>query len=182
MAQQQQLQQQLLKTIQEQAAPLVFEFGNECSPCGPENPRIRRRQTVFFRPLSPAAASALKHVSFNINPGYCASVRTAQSAAAGRYQRYELCRSMTRSFPCFMMLVFSDNMSHRLRSLEIHYDTQHMQALFARRVAIASAGHYDAVSSCAAKQQQEESVVIDGRCDVLVLLVGERGDVRIEPN
>ncbi len=81
-----------------------------------------------------------------------------------------------------MTLVFSDKVLQRLRSLEIHYDTQHTQAVFTRRVAIASAGHWDAVSSSAAKQQQEESVLIDGRCDVLVLLVGERGDVRLEPN
>ena len=182
MAQQQQLQHQLLKTIQEEPAPLVFEFGNECSPCGPEDPRVRRSQTIFLRPLSPAAASALKHVSFNINPGYGAGVRVAKSAAAGGNPRYELCRSMTRAFPCFMTLVFSDKMPQRLRSLEIHYDTQHTQALFTRRVAIAAARHGDAVVSCAAKRQQGESVLIDGRCDVLVSLAGEQGDVRLEPN
>jgi hypothetical protein len=182
MAHEQQLQQQLLKTIKEQPAPLVFEFGNECRPCGPEDPRVRRHQTIFFRPLSSAAASALKHVTFNINPGYGAGMRIAQSAAAGGKPRYELCRSMTRAFPCFITLVFSDNLSQRLRSLEIHYDTQHTQALFTRRVAIVAAGHWDAVGSCAAKREQEESVLIDGRCDVLVSLVGEKGEVRLEPN
>jgi len=183
MAHEQQRQLQLLKTIQEQPAPLIFEFGNESSPHGPENPRVRRSQTIFLRPLSSAAASALKHVTFNINPGYGAGMRVEQSVAAGGQRRYELCRSMTRAFPCYMTLVFADKMSQLLHTLEIQYETQHTQALFTRRVAIAAAGQggQDPVGLTQAQRQKDDGVAIDGRMDVLLLL-GAKGDVWLERN
>jgi hypothetical protein len=127
MEEEEQLQQQLLKSIQKQAKALVFEFGNEASPCGPEDARVRRNQTSFLRPLSKSATDALKQVFFNINPGY-AGVRMELTSSASTKSRYELGRAMTRSFPCFMTLVFADKISLKIRSLEIEYQTQHETA------------------------------------------------------
>jgi hypothetical protein len=127
MAEEEQQQQKLLESIEKQGKALVFEYGNEASPCGAEDARVRRNQTTFLRPLSKAATDALKQVSFNINPGYDGVRMELTSNPSGK-ARYELGRAMTRSFPCFITLVFADKMSLKIRSLKIEYWTQHEQA------------------------------------------------------
>ncbi len=131
MAEEGEQQQKLLESMEKQGNALVFEYGNEASPCGAEDARVRRNLTSFLRPLSKASTDAPKQVSFNINTGYD-GVRVELTSNPSGKARYELGRVMTRSFPCFITLVFSDKMSFKIRSLKIEYWTQHEQARSAR--------------------------------------------------
>jgi hypothetical protein len=76
---------------------------------------------------------AIKHVSFDINPGSGAKgLRVDKLDPSSK--AFCLERAMTRSYPAFMTITFADSL--QLPPVELEYYTQHTHAVFCRRLVV----------------------------------------------